>query len=168
MSGCGLPPNLARGFAARRPLSPVAHADGSRWDDHLDIFIAGEPIFHQDVDYRPLFWDADSRRETVARMRLDWHIAIRTPASPRTCAWWRPSVARLPGPRRARSWAGSPVQQVAPGRCERHDHTAGASGPQTSARSRADGPTEQTGLKLRPAPTPLVLAPQTGWRDSSM
>ena len=39
--------------------------------------------------------------------------------------------------------------------------------PQTSARRCADGPTEQTGSRLRPAPTPHAPAPQNDWHDSS-
>ena len=92
---------------------------------------------------------------------------IRTLGSPRTYVWWRPSVARLPGPRRVRSWAGLPSHRSVPCRCAPPDHTTSASGSRTSVRSCADGPTERTGLKLRPAPSPLVLAPQNAWRDSS-
>jgi len=47
---------------------------------------------------------------------------IGTPASPRTCFWWRPSAAPSPGPRQAQSSAGSPVQGVELCRSERHYH----------------------------------------------
>ena len=70
------PANPARGFAARWPFSPVAHANRFRGDRHLEVFIAGDSVLQQDVDYRHVPWDADPRREAMARVRLDWHIAI--------------------------------------------------------------------------------------------
>ncbi len=112
-----------------------------------------------------------SRAHAVPRRLSNVDLAatpiIVAPESPRTCVCWRPSVARFPGPRRAKSSASSRALQVAPSQCPPPARTNSASGPQSSARSCADDLIEQTGSRLRPGPTRPVPALQNVGRDSS-